>query len=188
VVFQGNDREAINFLTNTATYSSVHAGANTTTVADGPGAVDVTVTQPFSLPSDVSPDVRVDFNLFESLGMLRNEAVVAVPALFVAPRADMGSISGTVNNVRGTGVYNATVVAVASDGSIGNTTNTDAQGNFTLGTIRGGTYQLVIYNRYTTAVGQQITAFGASSSASSVTGPSVTVTSGQTTSLGSIAD
>jgi Domain of unknown function (DUF4382)/Carboxypeptidase regulatory-like domain len=188
VVFNGNDSSAINFLTNTTTFSSVHAGANTTTVADGPGAVDITVNQPFSLPSDGNPDVRIDFNLYESLAMLKNESVIAEAALFVAPRAGMGSISGTLENARGGAVSNATVVAVASDGSIGNTTCTDANGNFTLGTLRSGTYQLVIYNQYTTAVGQQVNAFGASSGAQSVTGPSVTVTGGQTTTLGNIAD
>lgn len=188
VVFQGNDTVALNFLTNASTLSSVHAGANTTTVADGPGAVDVTVTQAFSVPSDGNPDVRVDFNLYESLGMLRNESVVASPALFVAPRVDMGSISGTVQNVRGGAVIHATVAAIASDGSVGNTTCTDANGNFTLGTLRSGTYQLVIYNQYMTAVGQQVNAYYASSSASRITGPAVTVTGGQTTSLGTIAD
>lgn len=188
VVFKGNDHVGLSFLTNTATFSSVHAGANTTTVTDGPGAVDITVTQPFSVPADGNPDVRVDFNLYESLAMLKNESVVALPALFVAPRANMGSISGTLQNVRGGAVTNATVVAVASDGSIGNTTCTDTNGNFTLGTLRSGTYRLVIYNQYTTAVGQQVNAAGASSSAQSVTGPAVTVTGGQTTTLGNIAD
>lgn len=188
VVFKGKDSVPLNFLTNATTSSSAQAGANTTTVADGPGAVDITVTQPFSVPSNGNPDVRVDFNLYESLGMLRNENVVALPALFVAPRVNMGSISGTLQNASGTAVSNATVVAVASDGTIGNTTCTDANGNFTLGTLRSGTYQLVIYNQYTTAVGQQVYASGASSSASSVTGPAVTVTGGNTTSLGTIAD
>lgn len=188
VVFKGNDSAALNFLTNTQTFSTVHAGVNTTTVADGPGAVDITVTQPFSVPSDGSPDVRVDFNLYESLAMLRNEAVIAQPTLFVAPRVNMGSISGTVNNAAGAAVVDATIVAVATDGSIGNTTYTDSNGNFTLGTLRGGTYQLVIYNQYTTAVGQQVNAFGASSNAQSITGPAVTVTGGQTTNLGTIAD
>ncbi len=187
VVFKGDDRVGITFLTNTSTASSVHAGSNTTTVADGPGAVDVTVTQPFTVPADGKPDVRVDFNLYESLAMLRNEGVAGVPALFVAPRSDMGSIKGTLQNGRGYAVANATVVAVASDGSIGNTTCTDANGSFTLGTLRSGSYQLVIYNGYTTAAGQQVNANGASS-AQSVTGPAVTVTAGKTTSLGTIAD
>lgn len=187
VVFQGNDSVGITFLTNTSTASSVRAGSNTTTVADGPGAVDITVTQPFTIPADAKPDVRVDFNLYESLAMLRNENVVGVPALFVAPRSDMGSVSGTVQNVRGNAVANATIVAVAADGSIGNTTCTDDQGNYTLGTLRSGTYQLVIYNQYTTAAGQQVNAYGASG-AQSVTGPTATVTAGQTTSLGTIAD
>jgi hypothetical protein len=99
----------------------------------------------------------------------------------------MGSVKGTVQNASGGAVANATVVAVASDGSIGNTTCTDANGIFTLGTLRSGTYQLVIYNQYTTASGQRVNAYGASS-AQSVTGPAVTVTGGQTTSLGTIAD
>jgi Domain of unknown function (DUF4382) len=187
-VFKGNGHAALNFLTNTSTFSTVHAGANTTTVSDGPGAVDIAVTQPFSISADADPAVRVDFNAFESLAMTQNQSVQALPALFVAPIQGMGAIAGTLRNARGGAVQNATIVAVASDGSIGNTTFTDDTGNFTLGTLRDGNYQLVIYNAYTTAAGQQVNASGATSNAQSVSGPAVTVTGGQTTSLGTIAD
>lgn len=187
-VFRGNDTRPLDFLTNTSTFSSVHAGSNTTTTADGPGAVDLVVTQPFSIPENADPAVRVDFNAFESLALEQNGSIFTVPALFVAPMSDIGMIKGHVRNSSGGAVQDATVVAVAADGSIGNTTSTDDKGHFALGTLRSGSYQLVIYNAYTTAAGQQINASGASSNAPTVSGPSVTVTGSHTTAVGTLAD
>lgn len=187
--FGRNDTRQLNFLTNTSTFSSVQAGANTVTTPDGPGTVDITVTQPFSMPKGSDPDVRVDFNAYESVSMLQDGSLTAVPALFVAPMSDLGSIGGSVLNAKGKPVQNATIVAVASNGSIGNTTFTDDKGRFRVGTLRSGTYQLMIYNQYTTASGQHVGANGASSNAQVITGPAVTVTgSGKTTAVGTLAD
>lgn len=180
----------INFLLNTSTSSSAAAGVNTTTVADGPGAVDMIVTQPFTLSSTQHQSVRLDFNAFESLALQQGNNLVSRPALFVAPVDDLGVIRGNLKTSAGSAVMNATVVAVAPDGSIGNTGFTDATGHFVIGTLRSGTYTLVIYNSYTNASGAQFTATAASpiSPNQSFDGPTVTVTSGQTTHTGTIAD
>lgn len=187
-VFNGNKTEQLTFLTNTSTFSTVGAGANTATVSDGPGAVDMIVTQPFSIPSDADPSVRVDFNAFESLAMQQNGTLYARPALFVAPTSDMALIDGTVKNAQGVAVKDATVVAVAQDGSIANTASTANDGTFQLSTLTSGTYNIVIYNGYTTAAGQRMRASNTTSNAQSITGPAVTVTGGQTTHLGTVAD
>jgi outer membrane autotransporter protein len=72
---------------------------------------------------------------------------------------------------------------------VANTVNTDASGNFNLHTINAGSYQLVIYNNYTTASGQNIVASGADASqGASFQGPSVTVTAGGTTQVGTLND
>ncbi len=188
-LFGRNDTRQLNFLTSTSTFSSVQAGANTVTTADGPGAVDITVTQPFSIPNGSNPDVRVDFNAYESIAMLQDGSIAALPALFISPMSDIASIGGRVLNAQGKPVQNATVVAVASDGSIGNTTFTDDRGRFRVGTLRSGTYRLMIYNQYTTASGQHVSADGATSNAQAITGPTVTATgSGTTTAAGTLAD
>jgi hypothetical protein len=191
VKFTDGPRRPIDFLVNVGTSSSIGAGSTTLTTSDGPNAVDILVTQPFSIPQDHSQSVRVDFNAFESMAVDAADDVVARPTLFVSPTDDMGSIKGHVLNAAGAPVTNATVAAIAADGSIGNTDWTDDRGHFKLGTLRSGTYKLVIYNSYTTAAGRVLTASGESSanaSVRSITGPTVTVTGGQATSAGTIAD
>ena len=179
----------LNFLTNTSTASSVAAGVTTTTVADGPTAVDMVVTQPFSIPADQSQTVRLDFNAFESLALVGG-TLLSRPALFVAPTGDLGVVRGHIQTSAGDAVKHAAVVAVASDGSIGNTGFTNANGNFVVGTLRSGTYRLMIYNTYTNATGAQFSATAPSpvNSQQILTGPSVTVTGGQTTYTDTIAD
>ncbi|HET6896494.1 MAG TPA: carboxypeptidase regulatory-like domain-containing protein [Candidatus Baltobacteraceae bacterium] len=191
VKFEGEHATPLDFLVNVATSSSVGAGATTVTTSDGPTAVDVIVSQPFSIPQDHHQAVRVDFNAFESLAFAATGSALARPSLFVAPIDDMGSIKGHVVSASGSPVANATVVAVASDGSIGNTDWTNDRGRFKIGTLRSGTYTLVIYNSYTTAAGRTVTASGesaGSASAQSITGPTVTVNAANTTSAGSITD
>lgn len=188
-MFGHHDNRPLNFLAGTSTMSLVQAGATTATTADGPGAVDVVVTQPFTVGANSDPKVRVDFNAYESVAMLQNGSLVAVPALFVSPMSDIGSIKGRVVNAQNDAVQNATVVAIAADGSVGNTTFTNEDGKFRVGTLRTGTYHLMIYNQYTTASGQQVSASGQTSSAQVLTGPAVTVTGGgKTTAVGTLAD
>lgn len=181
----------IDFLVNVASASSVGAGSTTVTTTDGPGAVDLVVTQPFSIPEDHQHSVRVDFNAFESLTLDAAGNLLSRASLFVAPVDDISRITGRILNSSGEPVTNATVVAVASDGSIGNTSFTNGKGHFNIGTLRAGTYQLTIYNDYTTASGLVITASGesaANASVKSFAGPSVTTASGGPTSAGTIKD
>jgi hypothetical protein len=86
-------------------------------------------------------------------------------------------------------VSNAIVVALNNFGRVQNTVNTDVNGNFDLHAINAGNYQLVIYNNYTTASGQNIVASGADASqGASFQGPSVNATVGQITQVGTLND
>lgn len=187
-VFKGQRSVPIDFLVNVATASSAGAGSTTVTTTDGPGAVDLVVTQPFSIPQNHHQAARVDFNAFESLALDPSGALLARATLFVAPVDDMGRVTGQVRNAQGKPVAGATVVAVAPDGSIGNTGSTGEKGFFSIGTLRAGAYQLVIYNDYTTAAGRKSVASGQTSAAQSISGPQITVTGGAKTSAGTIAD
>lgn len=187
--FTGGPAQSIDFLVNVASQSSVGAGVTTVTTTDGPGAVDLVVSQPFSIASGNHQSVRVDFNAYESMALDSAGDFIARPTLFVAPIDDMGSVSGDVLDASGYPVSNATVVAVASDGSIGNTDWTDDKGRFRVGTLRAGTYQLFIYNGYTTASGRTVNASGQSfGSPNVIEGPTITITGGKTTSAGNLAD
>ena len=189
--FSGEPKVPVDFLVNVASASSAGAGSTTVTTSDGPGAVDMIVTQPFSIPEDHRHSVRVDFNAFESLALDSGGNLLSRASLFVAPVDDISRITGRVVNSSGNPVSDATVVAVAADGSVGNTSFTNGKGRFTIATLRAGTYQLVIYNTYTTASGRVVTASGETQSnapAQSFTGPSVTTTSGNPTSAGTITD
>lgn len=186
--FRGRPPMPIDFLVNVGSASSSGAGATTLTTSDGPGAVDLLVTQPFSIPADGNHSVRVDFNAFESLALDASGALIARTSLFVAPMDDMGRVKGRVLNSYGSPVSNATVVAVAPDGSIGNSDWTDGMGRFSIGTLRSGTYKLLIYNSYTTAAGRVVTASGQTNSSQSFEGPTITISRGHALSTGTIAD
>lgn len=186
--FRGQARMPVDFLTNVGSASSVGAGATTVTTSVGPGAVAMLVTQPFSIPANQDQSVRVDFNAFESLELDASGALLARPSLFVAPRDKMGRIKGRIVDAYGVPVSNATVVAVAADGSIGNTDWTNARGRFSIGTLRSGTYKLLVYNTYTTAAGRVVTASGQTNSAQEFEGPAITVSSGDAAAAGTITD
>lgn len=188
-VFADGTSLQVSFMTNSSTASSSGAGAATTTTPDAnPGAVDVTMPFAISAASGSSQAVTLDFNVLESIAVINNNGVKVRPAAFGAPANGAGTVTGTVVNQSGTPVQSAVVVAIASDGSIGNTAGTDSNGNFNLHALKAGSYNLVIYNAYTNAAGQKITASGQSSSATSVSGPSVLVNGGSKTSVGTIAD
>lgn len=183
----------IDFLTGVSTMSSADAGASTSTQWVNPNTVAVTSSEPYSIGGllpigGAGSQVHVDFNAFESVAAVGG-TIVANPALFVAGDGAMGSIQGEVVDANGSPVSGATVVAVSSNGAVGNTTLTGSDGSFLLHTLTTGTYQLVIYNAYTTASGAKFTSNDATNSASEVAGPgNVTVTAGQTTQVGSISD
>lgn len=189
--FKSEPKVPVDFLANVASASSVGAGTTTLTTSDGPGAVDIVVTQPFTIPEDGRHAVRVDFNAFESLALDSTGNLLSRASLFVAPVDDANRITGRVVNTSGGAVADATVVAVAADGSIGNTSFTDGRGRFKIATLRAGTYQLVIYNTYTTASGRVATASGVTptnASVQSFSGPAVTVGGDESSSAGTIKD
>jgi|GEM_PF-1384705 len=185
-VFTDGTTMPLGFLTNTTAHSS--AGSSTTTVADGPNAVDIVSNRSFTVPAGQPQAVRVDFNAFESLAMNAYGSLVTQPVLFLAPIGNDGDIQGTVVNKWGIPVRGATVVATDAYGNVGNTALTDANGNFDVTTLNTGPYKLTIYNYYTNAAGQQYQASGQSNNGwAGVYGPTVNVTGGTAT-AGNIAD
>lgn len=186
--FKGSPRVPVDFLVNVASQSSAGAGATTVTASDGPGMVDFVLTQPFSIAQEHKQAVRLDFNAFESLAVDQSGDVLSRTSLFVAPIDEMGRVKGRVLNSSGLPVANATIVAVAPDGSIGNSDWTNDKGQFSVGTLRAGTYKLLIYNTYTTAAGRVTIASGQTTSAAMLEGPTITVTGGDAISAGTVAD
>jgi len=178
----------ITFQPGAATQSSAGAGRGTS-VTGNATTITMTVGGQFMLGGNPAAAVMADFNALESLNQNSSGAIVARPALFAVATANAGQISGTIANANGQPVQNAVVVALNGNGKVQNTVNTDASGNFDLHTINAGSYQLVIYNNYTTASGQHISAVGADASqGASFNGPTVTVTAGQTTQAGTLND
>lgn len=188
-VFANGTSLPVSFMTNSSSSSSSGAGASTSTTADStPGAVDITLPVSVATTAGGSDSVQIDFNVLESIAVINNNGVKVRPVAFGAQGSGAGQLNGTVLNQSGSPVQNAVIAAVASDGSIGNTGATDSNGNFNIHALKAGTYKLVIYNAYTNAAGQKITAAGQTSTATSINGPSVTVTAGSKISTGVIAD
>lgn len=166
--------------------SSYGVGSNTTTVADPAiaNAADVTVDAALSFQSSTAA-IAGDFNLTESLASTGSYILVRPT---IAAATNGGQITGTVSNAYGSGVQNATVVAVDSNGSAVNSATTDASGAFNIHALPAGTYRLVIYNDYTNAAGNKIYSSGSTSEAQGFYGPSATVTAGNASSAGTIDD
>jgi len=172
-----------------ASKSSADFGATTSTVNNGNGSVSITYAQPFSVLSGIGQTVDVDFNAFESLVPIASStSMPARASLSVASESMEGMIAGSVANASGVAVQNAVVVATDSNGNAVASGFSDANGNFLLHTLAGGTYTLVVYNNYRTATGLTLTTQGQDNSSASFAGPSVTVQAGQTTHAGTIAD
>ena len=169
-----------------STSSSYDVGANTTAALDSTysNAVDVTLSAPFTLQAGTTA-VAADFNLTESLALGRGVIYVR-PTL--AASTTGGQINGTVLNKYGSGVSNATVIAIGSNGNAVNSATTDASGNFNVHTLPPDTYQLAIYNAYSNAAGYAIYASGNSWGGQGFYGPTVTVTAGSAASAGTIND
>ncbi len=177
----------IQFLVSAPSQSSAGAGGGTQT-SGNTKTITVVVRGNFSIDGNPAAAVQADFNALESLAPSASGGVVARPTLFAVANALAGKADGVVQSASGTPVAGATVVALDQNGRVANSTSTDQNGAFDLHTIQAGTYQLVIYNTYTTASGQTLTASGNGSSAASVQGPTITVTAGQTAQVGTIAD
>lgn len=176
------------FKTNSASTSSSGAGSGTSVTPDAAiaNSIDVTMNAPFSGGSTGTVSLAADFNVLESIAKVNSNYVTVRPAIFGGNAS--GQISGTLLNQSGTPVQNAVVAAVGSDGTVGNTAGTDQNGNFNLHALKADTYHLVIYNAYTNAAGQSITASGQSNAAASFNGPSITVSSGAKVAAGTIGD
>ncbi|MHB8148409.1 MAG: carboxypeptidase regulatory-like domain-containing protein [Vulcanimicrobiaceae bacterium] len=178
----------LSFMTNAGTQSSVGAGTTTQTTSVSPGAIAMTVTAPFVVDHEPANAVIADFNALESIAQQSDGSLVVRPTLFAVPTVKAGTIAGTVVNASGSPVYGATVVALHDGNRVANTVDTNSDGTFTLHTIAAGGYRLVIYNNYTTASGQQLTASGQTSTRTFVAGPHVRVRKNQTTQIGTIQD
>ncbi|HTV93973.1 MAG TPA: carboxypeptidase regulatory-like domain-containing protein [Verrucomicrobiae bacterium] len=178
----------INFQVGAQSQSSAGAGNGTSTTGNST-TITMTVGGAFMIGGNPAAAVMADFNAVESLNQNSQGQIVAVPTLYAVATANAGQVGGQILNANGQPVTNAIVVALNSRGHVANTVNTDANGNFDLHTINAGSYQLVIYNNYTTASGQNIVASGADASqGASFQGPTVTVTAGQTTQVGTLND
>jgi hypothetical protein len=169
---------------NQPTQSTSGFGSSTSTAPYGPGQVAITYNSPFKATGR-SMNLDVDFNVMESIVPART--AYARPSVSVAQEGYEGSISGNLQNASGSNVTNAVVVATAADGSVAATAFTDANGNFLLHTLVAGSYQLTVYNQYVTAAGWSVNAANPTSTAT-VSGPGVSVTAGQSTQVGTIAD
>lgn len=183
----------IQFQSGQTTQSTVGAGKGTVTAA-GTGNVTMTVGGQFLIGGSPAATIMADFNAMESLNQNSAGQIVSQPTLYAVAAPNAGEVQGQVLNSSGQPVQNAVVVGMIANASgtgehVGNTTNTDANGNFDLHAINAGSYQLVIYNTYTTASGQTITATGAdASSGASFQGPALTVPAGQITQVGTLND
>ena len=146
-------------------------------------ASTIGVTIPTSISVDPttysSQTVSFDFNAAESVGFSSaTGSFVMAPAVFAAATSTPASVSGTVLNSSGTGVNNVTVVAYRSNWSVANTATTNGSGAFKIKNLDPGTYSLYVYNKYTTAAGQDNDGQGESATAPSsggIVGPQITV-------------
>jgi Carboxypeptidase regulatory-like domain/Domain of unknown function (DUF4382) len=178
----------IQFQVGQSSQSTVNAGRGTNTSGNST-TITMTVGGQFMLGGNPAASVMADFNALESLNQNSSGQIVAQPTLFAVATANAAEIQGQVLNANGQPVTNAVVVALNNFGRVQNTVNTDVNGNFDLHAINAGNYQLVIYNNYTTASGQNIVASGADASqGASFQGPSVNAPVGQITQVGTLND
>jgi hypothetical protein len=185
-VFSDGSTVPVTFVTNNG--GNGGPGASTVTAADSTmaDAVDVTVSGAFTLSPDAPSSFSLDFNALESMALSNNTLRVR-PALVAAAGAQ-SAVSGTIVNQNGTPVQNVVVAAIAADGSVANTALTGPLGNFNVHALNAGNYTLRIYNNYTTVSGQQYAASGQTSSAAFFNGPAVSVGTGSSVAVGTIAD
>jgi hypothetical protein len=169
--------------------SSVYAGHQVYPVEVGTGAGSfgplVGINVPFVISGTAGSVVNVtaDFNVFESVSLQNNVAVIA-PQLVVATGA--GEIDGTVQNNYGGSVSNAAVVALDQYGNIINSTISANDGTFRLHALGVGTVTLQVWNQYYTGSGWYYTANNYDKHANP--SQSVNVTGGSVINLGIIQD
>jgi Carboxypeptidase regulatory-like domain/Domain of unknown function (DUF4382) len=188
VVDASGNAHSIQFQVGQASQSTAGAGVHTVTTGNS-STVTMTFAGNFTSGGSPAASIFADFNALESLAQNSSGQIVSQPTLFAVGAVNAAEIQGQVLNANGQPVHNAVVVALNASNRVQNTTNTDVNGNFDLHAISGGSLQLVIYNNYTTASGQVITAQGADASmGASFQGPSVTAPAGQITQVGTLND
>jgi hypothetical protein len=130
-----------------------------------------------------SISLAVDFNVLESIS-LRGGVAYVKPKLVVARTP--ARIRGRVVNGAGAPVSEATIVAYDGNGTVVNTTITEADGSFTIHALRAGAYRISVENTHVTNGGDTISAEGSTQSS----GPSVDVAlaAGDVLDLGTLSD
>lgn len=122
--------------------------------------------------------ISMDFNVGEAVS-LSSTGFMMTPVVFAAPAGSAAAASGTVTNKKGKPIDGATVVAYQTGTwTVANTGTTDSNGAFTLKNLAAGTYNLYVYNHYTTAAGQGNDGHGQSQddpSKGGIAGPQVTI-------------
>lgn len=146
-------------------------------------------TVDFPVKIDVNaaaPTVIADFNTVESV-KVRNGQAYFGSRIAAAPYDNSSVITGTIVNNAGNSIGSAVVAALDSTGAVVSTTMANDDGTFEIHAITGGVYQLMVYNNYTTASGDQIVSNGADS-VSDLTGPQIAVPGGFKVNVGNITD
>jgi hypothetical protein len=167
--------------------TAIGFGGNTSTDnGDGAGTSGIKVNIDLDAQAAATYGYVIDFNAAESI-VQTSGGWLMKPVLVATAQQTSGNVSGTVSNNAAGPVSNAEVVAEDSGGTVINSGVTDTNGNFQINALPAGTYILVVKNAWTNQAGAAETATGADGTAD-VTGPSVTVTAGQTTSGVAITD
>ncbi|MHB2018166.1 MAG: DUF4382 domain-containing protein [Candidatus Xenobia bacterium] len=154
---------------------------------DGVGTAGVKVNVNFTAAPGNVEAFSIDFNAQQSIVEEGNGSFIMKPVLVATATNIAGSLSGTVMNNANQPVVNAEVEAL-NGSTVVNTGVTDANGNFTINALPAGSYTLEILNSYTTAAGTAEAATGADETASVTVNSTFTVTAGQNTSAGTLAD
>ncbi|GAC1414068.1 MAG: DUF4382 domain-containing protein [Candidatus Velthaea sp.] len=155
-------------------------GSATTDTGDGPGTAGVKVNVALNAISGGTYAFIIDFNALNSI-VVANGSFIMKPVLVATAVATAGTLGGTVTNKAGTAVANAEVQAL-QNGAVVNSSVTAANGSFTINALPAGTYSLVVLN------GSSTTGADTSAGASLSVPGTFTVTAGQATSAGTIAD
>ena len=171
--------------------SSAGVGDTSTSYFAGPGYLGIAVDLDAYFRDDQngsSAGYVLDFNVLESIGQSPNGSYFVRPVVFAAPEGIIGKIAGSVAGANGP-VSGAVVVASSERYKLVTSTATGADGTFEMHNLPAGKYTLTVYNKYTTAAGQHLTATGQSADASDhVKGFKVTVNANATTTLNPISD
>lgn len=171
--------------------SSAHFGTSTSTAAASASSVALTFSRGFAVAQTGEQNFDVDFNAFESLlpASYSSSAWSTRASLSVAQQGLEGTITGEVVNASRSPVHNAVIVATDSYGNAVASTFTGSYGTFLLHTLAGGSYNLTVYNTYTTAAGWHIAASGNTKKNASFAGASnVRVIPGHTAFVTTITD